>query len=257
MWKNQNFASKDISIIIFSQQKVEYYVLKLPQTFSQSPILKQWISNTTLNGSISKFCNFPFSSNSNSYPKFCSNITSCSQHHFYRPWRLRIQTMFKPDLYKSHSSSLFQQFLIQSSHSKFYETSIYNDHTGPLSGRFQFRNYLSQSECKNCMKNFPELSKNLCGSKIAARIQLSGCYIHYQADGVETSWVQLLHKSCSKYKVKKCRFEDVKDEAFAALQRRVLSGSGFYETTYEFIHVIVQCEESLGGFSGPKVNIRM
>lgn len=70
--------------------------------------------------------------------------------------------------HSSVPSSLFQQFLIQSSHSKFYETSIYNDHTGPLSGRFQCRNDLSQSECTNCMKNFPELSKNLCGSKIPA-----------------------------------------------------------------------------------------
>lgn len=145
----------------------------------------------------------------------------------------------------SELSSLFEEFLIQSSQTKFYETSISNDHVGPVLGRFQCRNDLTQSECRNCMKNFPELSKNLCGSNIPVRIQLSGCYVHYQPDGIETSRVQLLHKTCSKYKVKKSRFEEVKDKAFAAVESGILSGNGFYETTYELIHVMAQCEESL------------
>ncbi|KAL2526333.1 Cysteine-rich repeat secretory protein 39 [Abeliophyllum distichum] len=78
------------------------------------------------------------------------------------------------------------------------------------------------------------------------RIQLSGCYIHYQPDGVETSRVQLLHKTCSKHKLKKGRFEEVKYEAFAEVENGVLSGNGFYETVYELIHVMAQCEENLG-----------
>ncbi|KAG8380403.1 hypothetical protein BUALT_Bualt06G0011700 [Buddleja alternifolia] len=107
---------------------------------------------------------------------------------------------------------------------------------------------LSPNDCKTCVSKLPFLSNHLCGKRLPSRIHLSGCYARYQAeDGPETYSRpdQLLHRACSKRKVKKNGFEEMKYAAFSALESGVVSGDGFFETTYEAIHVVAQCEGSL------------
>lgn len=146
-------------------------------------------------------------------------------------------------------SNLFQEFIAQSSKSRFFETIVADEKTA-ISGTFQCRNDLSPDECRSCVSKFPVMSTDACGKNIPARIQLSGCYAHYQEeeDGAETNSRpdQLLHMACSKHKIKRSGFEEMKYAAFAALESGVISGNGFCEMTYESIHVVAQCADSLG-----------
>lgn len=145
-------------------------------------------------------------------------------------------------------SSLFQEFTTRSSKTKFFETIVANDNTA-ISGTFQCWNNLSPDECRACVSKFQALSKNECGDNVPIRIQLDGCYAHYQeGDGPETdSWPnELLHRACSKRKIKKIGFQEMKYKAFQALESGVMmSENGFYEMKYESIRVVAQCAGSL------------
>ncbi|KAL0283997.1 UNVERIFIED_CONTAM: Plasmodesmata-located protein 4 [Sesamum angustifolium] len=144
-------------------------------------------------------------------------------------------------------SGLFQEFIAQSSQSRFFQTIVADDETA-ISGRFQCRNDLTPEECRSCVSNFQALSEDLCGKNLPARIQLSGCYVHYQEeDGAEADpgTDRVLHQACSKHRVKKNGYEEMKYAALAALDSCVVSGNGFCETTYEAIHVVGQCAGSL------------
>ncbi|KAL0402479.1 UNVERIFIED_CONTAM: Plasmodesmata-located protein 5 [Sesamum latifolium] len=139
-------------------------------------------------------------------------------------------------------SALFQEFIAHSSQSRFFQTIVADDET-TISGRFQCRNDLNPDECRSCVSNFQALSENLCGKNLPARIQLSGCYVHYQEeDGAEADPGpdRVLHQACSKHRIKKNGFEE-KYAALAALESCVVSGNGFCETTCEVIHVVGQC----------------
>ncbi|KAL0298602.1 UNVERIFIED_CONTAM: hypothetical protein Sradi_6520000 [Sesamum radiatum] len=57
--------------------------------------------------------------------------------------------------------------------------------------------------------------------------------------------IEFSHQACSKHRVKKNGFEEMKYAALAALESCVMSGNGFCETTYEAIHVVGQCAGSL------------
>ncbi|PIN16728.1 hypothetical protein CDL12_10603 [Handroanthus impetiginosus] len=155
----------------------------------------------------------------------------------------------------SHSSlvsALFQEFIAQSSKSKFFDTIVADDRTA-ISGSFQCRHDLSPDECKSCVSRIKFLSTNLCGKNAPSRIQLSGCYFHYQEDEDETydsiykPHNHVLHRKCSKHKVKKSKYEEMKFAAFSALENGVvISGKGFFETKYESIYVLAECDGSLG-----------
>ncbi|KAL8052216.1 hypothetical protein ABFX02_06G198300 [Erythranthe guttata] len=149
-------------------------------------------------------------------------------------------------------SSLFQEFVNQSTQSRFFETIVADEKTA-ISGTFQCRYNLSPNECRSCVSKFPIIiSKNICGknnNNLPSRIQLFGCYAHYQEEnGLETNSRpdQLLHRACSKRKIKKHGFEEMKYAAFSSLENDVMmSRSGFFETNYESIHVLAQCAGSL------------
>ncbi|KAI3459045.1 hypothetical protein Pfo_015708 [Paulownia fortunei] len=125
----------------------------------------------------------------------------------------------------SHSSllsALFQEFMARSSQSRFFETIVADD-TIAISGTFQCRNDLSPDDCRSCVSKFPDMSTDT----------------NSRPD-------QLLHRACSKHKVNKNDFEEMKYAAFAALESGVMNGNGFCEMTYESIHVVAQCAGSLG-----------
>lgn len=86
-----------------------------------------------------------------------------------------------------------------------------------------------------------------CGYSVSARLQLVGCYLHYQTqakaeDSKQVSGTEIQYKTCSS---SKAIFEDNRDAAFAILESGIAEGSGFYSTTHDFVHVVGQCEGEL------------
>lgn len=58
---------------------------------------------------------------------------------------------------------------------------------------------------------------------------------------------QVLHRACSRGRIRKSGFEEMKNAAFAAVESGVMmSENGFCEITYESIHVVAQCAGRLG-----------
>eukprot|EP00257_Ricinus_communis_P017957 XP_015576529.1 cysteine-rich repeat secretory protein 3 [Ricinus communis] len=152
---------------------------------------------------------------------------------------------------ESHSqvlSSLFQDLLAQSSHSKFYRTTSGDEQIG-ISGLFQCRGDLGSDDCYNCVSTLPEMSTSKCKQAVAARVQLNGCYFHYETDGFldETPKHELLHESCSEKKAVDSSFVEVRDAAFLVMESEGVSEKGFYEADYEHVRVAAQCEGDLGG----------
>ncbi|KAF7143726.1 hypothetical protein RHSIM_Rhsim05G0171200 [Rhododendron simsii] len=149
-------------------------------------------------------------------------------------------------------SSLFRELVEQSSVSKFYETSVGDDDIA-ISGLFQCRSDLGGDQCFDCVNRLPEMSNALCGRQVQlsfhwtvpARIRLSGCYLHYKADGSQISRLELQHKTCSDSNVVSDGFEGVRDGAFAAVVSGVMSGNGFCDMSYESVHVTAQCQGNL------------
>lgn len=151
----------------------------------------------------------------------------------------------------SHSktlSSLFHELLPHSSESQFFKATAGDVNHG-VSGLFQCRGDLSSNDCYDCVNSLPELSNSLCNQAAAGRIQLHGCYFHYEADEFnihETSKYEYMQKICGQ-KAAGIGFEEVRDEAFAAMEIGVTEGNGFYSGGYESVHTMAQCEGDLEG----------
>lgn len=149
-------------------------------------------------------------------------------------------------------SSLFQELIAHSSQSKFFkhtQATGDDDETG-ISGLFQCIQDISNEECQSCVSTLPDLSNTLCRESVSARVQLRGCYLHYELDGFdsESSNHKLMHKTCGELSNGLAGgFEEMRDAAFAALESGiVMNGDGFYKTTYEAIQVMAQCVGGLG-----------
>lgn len=90
------------------------------------------------------------------------------------------------------------------------------------------------------------MMNNLCGHVIAARVQLSGCYMSYEVAGfTQISGLQLLYKTCSHTDVAGSGFELRRDSAFSVMENGVASGNGYYATNYQQVYVLGQCEGDL------------
>lgn len=155
------------------------------------------------------------------------------------------------DRNESHSQallSLFQALLPQSSNSRYYKTTAGVENYF-VSGLFQCRGDLTAVACYDCVNNLPQVSKNFCNTAVAGRIQLNGCYFHYEIDEFTEDGLNehgLLHKICGQ-KGAEIGFEEVRDEAFAVMENGVIDGHGFYSGEYGSVHVLAQCEGGLGG----------
>ena len=154
------------------------------------------------------------------------------------------------DSINSYSESLshfFQELITKSSREKFYKITTGDDNNG-ISGLFQCRGDLSDNECYRCIISLPEMSNTLCSKAVSARIQLHGCYVHYEADEFieQSSKYELLHKTCDEKKAVAMGFEEVRDAAFVAVESGVIDGDGYCKENYELMQVIAQCEGDLG-----------
>ncbi|GAB4850846.1 Plasmodesmata-located protein 2 [Ancistrocladus abbreviatus] len=149
-------------------------------------------------------------------------------------------------LYSQALSALFSSLVQQSSKTKFFQT---NSGAGQptISGLFQCRGDLSNGDCYNCVNKLPQLTDQLCGKVIAARVQLLGCYILYEVSGfAQNSGLELLYKTCSPTNVAGSGFEMRRDTALSVMENGIASGNGFYTTIYESVFALGQCEGDLG-----------
>ncbi|CAI9090977.1 OLC1v1025883C2 [Oldenlandia corymbosa var. corymbosa] len=161
----------------------------------------------------------------------CENQTSVDHH---------------PDSVSLILSQLFQELQEKSSTSKFFQTNAGDDKIA-VSGLFQCRGDLSNDDCYSCVNKLPEVSSRLCGASLPARVQLAGCRMNYQAEGVHTTRrLQLLHKTCS-LEQGLYGFQEKRDAAFVAVQECILSSPNQYcDQICESVHVMAQCDGNLG-----------
>ncbi|PIA39989.1 hypothetical protein AQUCO_02500011v1 [Aquilegia coerulea] len=192
------------------------------------------------------------------FPSYYIITTTASDDYSSLVYRDCAKQSFPADssrIYSQTLSSLFDSVVFQSSRTKFFKTSSSEETKTSISALFQCRGDLSNGDCYNCVNKLPNILSNSCGETISGRIQLLGCYIHYQLNGspdqLSSGFDDLLYKTCSVSQVVGSGFEERRETAFASLERGVVSGSGFYSATYESVYVLGQCEGDLGiGFCG-------
>ncbi|CAN8315886.1 unnamed protein product [Cochlearia groenlandica] len=150
-------------------------------------------------------------------------------------------------LYSQSLSALYGSLVSQSTKTRFYKTTTGTTSQTSITGLFQCRGDLSNNDCYNCVSRLPVLSGKLCGKTIAARVQLSGCYLLYEVSGfAQISGMEMLFKTCGKKNIAGTGFEERRDSAFGVMQNGVVSNHGFYATTYQSLYVLGQCEGDLG-----------
>ena len=149
---------------------------------------------------------------------------------------------------KSHSqalSSLFQELVSRSSESKFFKTSEGSDDgQAAFFGLFQCREDLSNQACRDCVRALPDMSSSLCKEAASGRVQLQGCYLRYEPDGVLGKYheSEMLHKTCGEQSEGIGGFEQMRDAAFSALEGEMENSNGFCKTGYELVQATAQCE---------------
>ncbi|KAK4266211.1 hypothetical protein QN277_027166 [Acacia crassicarpa] len=149
-------------------------------------------------------------------------------------------------VYSQALSSLFGSLVSQSTKTKFNKATSGSGQTA-LTGLFQCRGDLTNSECYNCVSRLPVLADKLCGKTVASRVQLTGCYMLYEVAGfAQTSGMQMLYKTCGPANVAGTGFEERRDTAFSVLANGVVSNHGFYTTSYQSVYVLGQCEGDVG-----------
>ncbi|CAN4120645.1 unnamed protein product [Withania somnifera] len=139
-------------------------------------------------------------------------------------------------VYSQALSTLFGSLVSQSSKSKFYKTTTGTGQS-TITGLFQCRGDLSNVDCYNCVNGLPILIDKLCGTPVAARIQLLGCYMLYEVTGFpQISGMEMLYKTCSGKNAPGSGFEERRDTAFSSLEN----------ANYESVYVLGQCEGDVG-----------
>ncbi|KAK3187680.1 hypothetical protein Dsin_027241 [Dipteronia sinensis] len=157
------------------------------------------------------------------------------------------QTFQDPSgLYSQALSALFGSLVSQSTKTKFYKTTSGTGQT-TITGIFQCRGDLSNNDCYNCVSKLPVLSDRLCGKTIASRVQVLGCYILYEVAGFsQISGMEMLYKTCGATNVAGSGFEERRDAALQMMENGVVSGHGFYTSSYESVYLLAQCQGDLG-----------
>ncbi|CAN4120646.1 unnamed protein product [Withania somnifera] len=149
-------------------------------------------------------------------------------------------------VYSQALSTLFGSLVSQSSKSKFYKTTTGTGQS-TITGLFQCRGDLSNVDCYNCVNGLPILIDKLCGTPVAARIQLLGCYMLYEVTGFpQISGMEMLYKTCSGKNAPGSGFEERRDTAFSSLENGISASNGFYTANYESVYVLGQCEGDVG-----------
>ncbi|QCE07454.1 plasmodesmata-located protein 3-like [Vigna unguiculata] len=144
-------------------------------------------------------------------------------------------------------NSLFQQLIAQSFQHKFFRTTEAVDDETAISGLFQCRDDISKEECFSCVNLLPQMSNTLCSDSVSARVQLDGCYLHYEIEETagESRSNSLVHRECGKPVMEYVKFKELMEEGFATLESGILNSNGFYSVNYRSVKIMAQCEGDL------------
>ncbi|KAK6937722.1 Gnk2-homologous domain [Dillenia turbinata] len=150
------------------------------------------------------------------------------------------------EVYTQTLKALFDSLISQSQTNNFYKTTAGSGQSA-ITGLFQCRGDLSTKDCSNCVNKLPEMSNKVCGKTVAARVQLSGCYLRYEIEGFRTvSATEMLYKFCGSSQVSESGFVEKRETAFQSVESGVQNSGGFYAASYESLFVLGQCEGDLG-----------
>ncbi|KAJ6403631.1 hypothetical protein OIU84_011939 [Salix udensis] len=160
-------------------------------------------------------------------------------------------------IYAQNLKNLSDSLVSQSSQ-KIYFTATSGDGQNAIMGLYQCRGDLSNDLCHACVTKVPDLIDKLCGKVVAARVQLSGCYLKYEVAGFkQVSETELLYKVCGSTKASGTEFEGRRDAAFETMVDGLRNGSKglFYTGENQSVFVLGQCEGDLSsGDCGDCVN---
>ncbi|XP_062022849.1 plasmodesmata-located protein 2-like [Rosa rugosa] len=151
-------------------------------------------------------------------------------------------------IYTQNLKSLFNSLVSSAQQQKTFFTTTSGDSTNAIMGLYQCRGDLSTADCATCVTKLPSLAQKYCEKAIAARVQLSGCYLRYELSGFkQVSGTQLLYKICGSSRSSgSAEFEKKRDSAFDKLEGGIKNGSVlFYTGSYELVYVLGQCEGDL------------
>ncbi|RVX19273.1 Cysteine-rich repeat secretory protein 3 [Vitis vinifera] len=141
-------------------------------------------------------------------------------------------------VYSKTLKPLFDSLVSQSS-TKNFSTATSGEGQSSITGLYQCRGDLSNSQCYTCVGKLPDLCTKLCGKAIAARVQLSGCYMRYEVAGFkQVTATELLYKVCGSTQASQSGFEEKRDTTFGMMEKGVEGGDGFYTGTYESVYVL-------------------
>ena len=149
-------------------------------------------------------------------------------------------------VYLQNLKNLMSTLVSQSSQKTFSTTTSGQD-PNAIMGLYQCRGDLTTSQCYSCVSKIPEISDKLCGKAVAARVQLSGCYLRYEIVGFkQVPETEFLYKVCGTSQASGTDFESRRDAAFNMTEDGVKSGSSlFYTGDYQSVYVLGQCEGDL------------
>ncbi|GAV83131.1 Stress-antifung domain-containing protein [Cephalotus follicularis] len=136
--------------------------------------------------------------------------------------------------------------LVSQSAEKNFSTTTTGDGQNAIMGLYQCRGDLTNTQCYDCVSKISGVASKLCGKAIAARVQLSGCYLKYEVVGFnQVSETELLYRVCGSTRASGTGFDGKRETAFDMATDGIKSGGLFYTGTYESVYVLGQCEGDL------------
>lgn len=149
------------------------------------------------------------------------------------------------EVYSQNLKTLLSSLVSQSSQQTFATTNS-GDGQNSIMGLYQCRGDLTVTQCNICVSKISDMVDKLCGKSIAARIQLSGCYLRYEIIGFEqVSETELIYKVCGSTQASEPGFDNKRDMAFSVLTNGIKNSGLFYTGKYEEVYVLGQCEGDL------------
>ncbi|MBA0732792.1 hypothetical protein Gogos_016858 [Gossypium gossypioides] len=178
---------------------------------------------------------FPFVATAADYTNLV--FKGCADQKFQDPSGVYLQNL----------KNLMQDLVSQSSQRTF-STAASGEDPNAINGLYQCRGDLSTSQCYRCVSKIPKISDKVCGKAVAARVQLSGCYLRYEIAGFkQVPETEFLYKVCGSSSSGRIEFEKRRETAFNMAEEGVKSGSSlFYTGDYQSVYVLAQCQGDMG-----------
>lgn len=148
------------------------------------------------------------------------------------------------EVYTQNLNTLLSSLVSRSSQETFNTTTSGDDQTS-ITGLYQCRGDLTTPQCYTCVSKIPDLAYKLCSKAVAARVQLSGCYLKYEVIGFsQVPETELLYKICGSTQVTGAAvFEQRRNTAFNMVTNGVKNSAElFYTGTYEHVYILGECE---------------